>query len=150
MENKKITGEINIAAPREKVWHVLLDDASTRAWYAAFGQGSSAKTDWSLGSKAIFTSDDNCGLIGTIASNEPNTLLAVEYTGVMTNGQEEYESKEAQQVKGGREVYRLSGSDGHTTLAIECDMAPEMYDYMHAAWQKALQKIKELAEGCAQ
>lgn len=145
-EKQLIKKSIQISAPKEKVWDVLLQDHSTRIWYAAFSEGSYAETDWQLGSKAIFKDNSNSGMVGTVVVNRPHEVISVEYTGVIENGEEIYNNEVAKAVQGGRETYRLSEKYGITQLNIECDMSEEYFDMMSAAWDQALQKIKELAE----
>lgn len=145
-EMKRIKKSILINAPKEKVWDVLFTDRYTRIWYAAFGEGAHAETDWQLGSKAVFSDESNCGLIGEIITNQINEKLSVEYTGVLMNEVEDYDSDMARQVKGGRETYHISEGDGVTYLEIESDMAPEYFEDMSGTWVKALEKVKALAE----
>lgn len=146
MNKTIIEKNIAIKAPAAKVWNVLQQDEHTRAWYAAFSEGSHARTDWKEGSKAIFTDNSNCGMVARITRSEPGKLLVLTYEGSFSNGAEDYTSEEAQQVKGGREIYRLQETDGVTTLSIEQDMAEAYIEFMNGAWDKALHKIKELAE----
>ncbi len=143
---KTIYDSITINASPQKVWEVLLDDSYTKIWYAIFSEGTYAITDWKVGSKAIFTDASNSGLIGKILTNKPAEELTMEYEGVLTDGKEVYDSDGAASVKGGKEKYFLSGDDTETQLSIECDMNAAMYEFMRTAWQKALQKIKALAE----
>ena len=42
--------------------------------------------------------------------------------------------------------YRLSGENGKTLLSIESDMMEEYFDMMSEAWDRALEKIKAMAE----
>ena len=147
MKKQTIKKSVAINASKEKVWDVLTNDRMNRIWYAEFSEGSHAETNWNEGSKAIFKDDSNCGLIGQVVSNHPNELLSVEYSGVLTAGKEDYESDEAVQVKGGREVYQLTQKNGVTQLDVACDMAESYYDQMNVMWDKAMVKIKELAEG---
>lgn len=145
-ENQTIKKSIKISAPKEKVWEVLLLDEFTRIWYAEFSEGSHAETDWQVGSKAVFTDNSGSGLLGKVIVNQPNEIISVEYQGLVQAGMEDYESEDAQAVKGTRETYHLSEKDGATQVAIEADMAAEYYEMMSAAWDKALQKIKMLSE----
>jgi hypothetical protein len=78
--------------------------------------------------------------------NKPAEELAMEYTGVVLNGQEDYDSNGAVAVKGGRETYRLSSENRITHLDITCDMISDYFASMAAAWDTALEKIKHLAE----
>lgn len=143
---KVIRKSIRINASKEKLWEVLFTEPYTRIWYEEFSKGSYAETDWRLGSKAIFKDDSHSGLIGKVVANQPNSLLSVEYTGVLEGGKEDYESDIAKQVQGGRETYVISESEGSTLLEIEGDMAPEYFDIMSDAWDRALEKVKVLSE----
>ena len=146
MEAQIIKKSIEINAPVEKIWDVLLQDQNNRIWYAEFSPGAFAETTWQEGTKVAFKDDGGGGIFGTIVANQYGKLLSIEYQGIINANQEDYDSEEAQQVKGGREIYRLADKNGATQLEIEVDMGEEMYEMMAGAWDKALQKIKELAE----
>lgn len=147
MQRQPIKKNINIQASPEKVWKVLLDDTFSRTWYQHFSEGSHAITTWEEGSKAIFKDNSGMGMISRVISNKPNSLLDIEYEGVLTAaGEEDYDSAYAQQVKGGRETYTLTGDNESTHLAISSDMDETYFDQMSAAWDKALDNIKSLAE----
>lgn len=145
-EIQTIKKTVAVNAPKEKVWDVLLQDNFNRLWFAAFSEGTYADTDWQLGSKVKFIDNSNSGLIGEVVVNRPYEVISVEYTGVVEAGEEDYESPAAKAMQGSRETYRLTQKEGVTTLAIESDMAEEYFDMMAAAWDTALEKIKELAE----
>lgn len=145
-----IKKSIKLNSPKENVWEVLLNDKFTRIWYAAFSKGSHAETDWEVGSKAVFTDDSKCGLIGRVVANKPCELLSIEYTGFLENGVEDYNSDVAKEVKGGLETYRLSEANGITCLSVECDMSENMFESMSLAWDNALLKIKGLTESQAE
>ncbi len=142
----QIKKAIDINASRDTVWQVLTKDEYTRKWYALFSEGTKAETDWKEGSKVLFTDNTGSGLAAKIATNNPPSELIFEYTGFVAGGKEDYESDGAKQVQGGKEIYRLTENSGVTHLATECDMDKQMYDMMAAAWDKAILKIKELAE----
>jgi len=140
---------ITINAPKEKVWQTLWDDESYRAWAAEFAEGSRAVTDWSKGSKVLFLGNDDKGMVSQIAENIPNEFMSFRHLGIYGDGREDTESQEAQKWKG-FENYRLSGTNGKTdlTVALSMDnMPPEFVDYFQQTWPKALQKLKQLAEG---
>jgi uncharacterized protein YndB with AHSA1/START domain len=149
MEAQKelIRKSISIHAPKEKVWDVLFTDRYIRIWYSEFSQGSYAITDWKVGSKALFIDESKRGLVGEIAVNEPNQRLAIEYAGTVNeDGAEDYESEMAGEFKGTRETYHISEEGGITFLELTCDMPAKYFEMMSAAWDKALQKIKQLSE----
>ncbi|MDQ4138953.1 MAG: SRPBCC domain-containing protein [Bacteroidota bacterium] len=146
MEALIIKKSIEINAPKEKIWETLLQDEYNRIWYAEFSPGAYAETNWQEGSKVAFKDESGGGIIGTIVANKFGKLLSIEYHGIVKNNTEDYDSEEAQAVKGGREIYRLVENNGATQLEIEVEMGEDMYEMMSSAWNKALQKVKELAE----
>ena len=146
MNTKKINQTIAINASKETVWDVLTNERYTSIWYAEFSPGSKAETDWQEGSKAIFTDHTGNGLAAKILVSKPAEELVIAYTGLFTNGKEDDESKAAKAIQGGKESYRLTEEAGVTQLETACDMNEAMYEMMAAAWQKAVQKIRELAE----
>jgi uncharacterized protein YndB with AHSA1/START domain len=137
---------ITLDAPKEKVWQVLTDDKLNRQWYEAFSKGTYADTDWKVGSKTIFRDQGGNGIIGKVTDNKFAELLALEYTGSVANGEEDYESEMAKGVKGATESYRLSEQDGKTRLDISIEMSQDYLDMMSKMWDTALQKIRQLAE----
>jgi uncharacterized protein YndB with AHSA1/START domain len=142
-----IKKQILINASKEAVWNVLTQDRHNRIWYAAFSPGTYAETDWQVGSKAVFKDERACGMIGIIKESKPGELLSIEYTGEIKNGVEDYDSEAVQAFKGGKEIYRLKDVADGTRLDIAGDMAPAYFDWMAAAWDKALVIVKDLAEG---
>ena len=147
MQLKTINKTINVYAPKEKVWEVLINDEYNVQWYAVFSEGTHADTDWEVGSKAIFTDGNGNGIVGKIILNDPFEALAIEYEGVIRSEGEDYESHLEKDIKGSLEVYKLTVADGVTQLDIACDMGEEYYFQMSEEWDKALHKIKQIAEG---
>ncbi len=146
MASKIITKEIDIDAPRDTVWQVLTDNAFTNKWYQEFSEGTHVVTDWTVGSKAVFKDKTGDGIIGKILTNKPGEELSLEYTGMLQNNVEDYESEQARQVMGFREVYKLSEIERGTHLDVSSDMGEDHYDTMSSAWEKAMKVIKSLAE----
>ena len=99
MAFKKIIKDIDINAPREKVWHVLLDDATYRIWCAEFMPGSHVITDWQKGSPARFLSAENSGLLGHITENKENEYIEITYDGMVNNNIDDTESADAKAFK---------------------------------------------------
>ncbi len=142
---KTIKKEIEISAPKEKVWAVLLEDTYNKDWYSLFSEGTTAKTDWIEGHKVIFTDKTNNGIVGRIARKKPYEKLQFVYEGFVINGTEDYDSDLAKQYKGAEETYRLEGDGDKTILSVSVDMGDYMYDEMNRKWETALQRISELS-----
>jgi uncharacterized protein YndB with AHSA1/START domain len=143
---------IEINAPREKVWDVLLGENTYPIWTSAFSEGSNVKTDWQKGSKALFIDASNRGMVSRIVDNVPNEYLSIEHLGMYDNGVEDYESEHVKMWAGAKENYTLSEVNGKTNLHIymemdESEKNKQMIDMFAKMWPKALDKVKELAEG---
>lgn len=68
------------------------------------------------------------------------------FLGVVGNGVDITEGPGIEEWIGLKEQYHLTESDGVTTLAIDTVMADEYHEAMVASWDKALARIKEMAE----
>lgn len=65
---------------------------------------------------------------------------------MVNNGVDVTEGPGVDEWIGLKEQYHLTESNGVTTLAIDTVMADEYHEMMMDAWDKALVRIKELAE----
>jgi hypothetical protein len=146
VKKETIRKSIGIGASKEKVWQVLFDDKYLPIWYAEFSLGARAQGTWRVGSKVLFTDVSGGGLVGKVVMNRPCRIFSVEYLGLVVTGEEDYVSDEAKSVQGGREVYKLEDQKGTVLLSVETDIPKAAFDSMALAWEKALQKIRYLAE----
>lgn len=146
MGTRTIEKSVDVAAPPERVWEVLLDDATYRVWTAAFLGGSFAETDWCQGSTVRFLGPSGSGLLGRVVTSRRPELIDVEYEGLVAEGRDDTDSETAREYRGARETYRLSAVDGGTHLSISAPMGEDYYDDMVAAWDDALARVQELAE----
>ncbi len=143
---KPIEKSIEINAPKERVWDVLVKDELNRQWYAEFMEGSHARTDWKQGSEVRFLDNDNNGIVGRIIENKPYESIVIEYDGEVRNGQDDLESEAAKAMKGTQEIYRLRSENGKTILDARAEMDDNYYEMMNEAWDRAAVKLKQLAE----
>jgi hypothetical protein len=140
---------INIDAPKEKVWNTLWNDKTYREWTSAFAEGSRAETDWKKGSKVLFLDGKNSGMVSTIVENKPNEFMSIRHLGTIKNGVEDLDSEETRQWSGAFENYTLRETGGKTALHVEmggADIPSDFEDYFLQTWPKALDKLKELSE----
>ena len=145
MEKHKF--KIDIHAPKEKVWKVLWNDDTYPKWTSVFAEGSSVTTDWKKGSKALFHDGKGDGMVATIADNIPNEYMSIRHLGMVKGGVEDTTSEEVQKWAGAMENYTLKSNNGNTELLVDMDIADQYKDYFEKTWPKALEKVKELAEG---
>lgn len=143
---QKSTYQVSIDAPREKVWNVLWDDASYRAWTAVFHPGSHAKTDWQKGSKVLFVDEAGSGMVSMIEDKIDNEFMSFKHLGEVTDGVEDTVSEKVKQWAGGHENYTLKTENGKTILTVDMDIAEDFAEMFNNIFPKALDKVKELSE----
>src|SRR5262245_9363061 len=73
---QKLHFSVVVNAPKEKVWHAMLDDESYREWTKAFNEGGYYQGSWEKGSKILFLGPDpetgkEGGMVSRIADNRP-------------------------------------------------------------------------------
>lgn len=140
-----------INAPKEKVWHTMLDDKPYREWTSAFNPGSYYKGDWSKGSKILFLgpnpeNGEEGGMVSRIAENKPYEFISIEHLGIVFNGVEDTTSDEARKWAPAYENYSFKEKDGATEVQVDLDINEEEVEMFNEMWTAALQKLKELAE----
>lgn len=149
---EKLHASIFINAPREKVWNTMLDDATYREWTAPFNPGGSYyQGSWEEGSKIIFLGPGEdgkeMGMVSRIAENRPHEFLSIEHLGIVKDGVEDTTSEEATKWSPAFENYTFTEQDGGTLVTIDQDIEGEYKAMFDEMWPKALQKLKEIAEG---
>jgi uncharacterized protein YndB with AHSA1/START domain len=145
---------IVINAPKEKVWHTMLDLDTYKIWTEVFAPGSSYEGDWSEGSKMLFIGPDENGKMGGMVSqikeSRPYEFVSIEYNGVVKDGKEITTGEEAKEYAGSLENYTFKEMDGKTEVIVDLlgseEIGEELKQYFQDSWPKALQKLKELAE----
>lgn len=148
---QKLHTSIVINAPKEKVWHTMLDDQPYREWTKAFNPGSYYKGDWSKGSKILFLgpSPDGSGeggMVSRIAENKPFEFISIEHLGIVKNGVEDTTGAEAKKWAPAFENYTFEEKDGGTKVIVDMDIEDDLLEEFKKMWTEALQKLKELAE----
>ena len=146
---EKMEFNIDINAPKEKVWNTLWGDDTYREWTSAFAEGSRVDTDWQQGSKVLFLDEKNSGMVSTIVENKPNEFMSIKHLGIVKDGVEDIDSAESKEWSGGLENYTLKSVEGKTHLDIEMSatgIPEDMINYFQNTWPKALDKLKEIAE----
>jgi hypothetical protein len=148
---QKIHFSIQINAPREKVWDVMLSDKTYREWTKAFNPGGYYKGDWNEGSKILFVGLDPVtgkegGMVSRIKESRKPEFVSVEHLGIVNNGVEDTTSEMAKKWTPAFENYTFTEKDGGTQLDVDMDTADEMKEEFEKMWPKALELLKEVAE----
>jgi uncharacterized protein YndB with AHSA1/START domain len=135
----KKSREINASA--DKVWSVLVNPEFTRQWGNEFSEGAFVETDWSPGSEVLWK--DKNGDVGTKGKVEVNNYPSL----LKVNFFDDVNSDINSATGNYYEQYALSGTEGKTILSIEAGPLPLMHlATFDELWNKAISKMKELAE----
>lgn len=138
-----------INAPKEKVWHMMLDRPTYEIWTTAFAEGSTYAGSWDKGAKIQFIdAKSGDGMHSEIAENRPYEYVSIRHLGMLHNGQPDTESDMAKNWKDAYENYTFTEQDGKTKLDIEIQMEPqpEFEAMFSEMWPRALTLLKDLAE----
>ncbi len=145
---QKIQKTIFINAPKEKLWNIMLEDATYREWSAEFHAGSYYKGEWKEGTEIEFLgpAEDgkaDGGILMRVKEIRPYDFVSLESITDIVDGKA---SPAGSQWAGSLENYTFIEHDGGTELLIDT-AAPEDYATMMSdLWDKALVKLKEIAE----
>ena len=148
---QKLHFSMLINAPKDKVWHAMLDDQPYREWTNAFNEGSYYKGSWEKGSKILFLGPDpntgeEGGMVSRIAENKPYEFISIEHLGIVQNGVEDTTSEAARKWAPAFENYTFNDKDGATEVLVDIDIEDEHVQMFNEMWPEALRKLKELAE----
>ena len=148
---KKLHFSILIDAPKENVWHMMLDEEPYKMWTSAFNPGGHYIGDWSKDSKMTFLGPDpetgeEGGMVAKIAENRPYEFISIQYVGMVKSGVEDIESKDAKKWSDGHENYTFVENNGRTEVQIDIDVPDEYVEMFNEMWVRALQKLKENTE----
>lgn len=151
MAKQKLHYSIKINAPKEKVWHAMLDDEPYREWTEAFNKDSHYEGSWEKGSKIVFLGPDpetgeEGGMISRIAENKPYEFISIEHLGIMKNGVEVTEGEEVEKWAPAFENYTFKETDGGTEVLVDIDIEDEYVKMFDEMWADALQRLKTIAE----
>lgn len=145
-----------INAPREKVWDVMLGDATYREWTKPFNAGSYYEGSWEQGSKILFKGTNDKGeveggMVSRIAESRKPEFVSIEHMGMIVDGKEVMieDTEEYKAWAGAHENYTFTEKDGGTDLTVDLDVTEEMAADMGAMWEKSLVVLKGLAEQSA-
>lgn len=143
---------IQINAPKQKVWDIMLADATYRAWTEPFHASSYYQGDWSEGSKMLFLgpNDDGTtsGMVSRIETNRLYEFISIEHRGEMQNGVEDTTSERVKKWAGAHENYTFTEKAGVTEVVVDLDMdiEGEFAEMFKNMWPKALNTLKEIVE----
>ncbi|KXK56515.1 MAG: SRPBCC domain-containing protein [Chlorobi bacterium] len=142
---KELQFSVEINATKERVWETLWQDESLREWASIIDPGTYMVGDLKEGSEVQFiSSESGYGVTSLVEKLTVNEFLLLRHR---ADTQEEGAQERDNEWTGGEETYALSESNGATTLTVAFDVPPELEGYFKTNYPKALNRVKELAEG---
>ncbi len=144
---EKLTFNVNIAAPKEKVWDTMLQPGTYREWVAASWPGSVYKGKWEPGEKISFISENGSGTLALIKELKPYSYIFAEHIAVLkAGGIEDTKSEQAKGWIGTTESYAFTEANGITGLKVEMNTNTAWEKMFNDGWPNALVKLKEICE----
>jgi uncharacterized protein YndB with AHSA1/START domain len=138
---------IVIDAPRERVWDVMLGDATYREWTTAFTEGSHYVGRWEPGEEIRFLDGTGNGMVSRIAEARRPEFVSIEHLGLIKAGREDRESDEVKPWAGVHENYTfVEAGAGATAVHVDMDLDDAHADMFDDMWPKALERLKVVAE----
>lgn len=128
----------------------MIDKPTYELWAKEFEPSSSFDGSWQEGSTIYFTGRDKdgkrMGMVSEIVENIPGEVVAIRHKGILDGDSEITEGPRAEKWANSREIYRFEEQNGVTNVSVELDMTEEYVEMMNSAWDRALNKLKELCE----
>jgi hypothetical protein len=144
---KNLTFSAAIAAPKKKVWDIMLDPETYKTWTGVAWAGSYYVGEWKEGNELRFVSPEGSGTLAKLLVCRPHDHIVAEHIAILLpGGFEDRDSEQAKGWVGSIEEYSFTEKDGITSLLITMKVYPEWEAMFNTDWPKALAKLKEICE----
>lgn len=135
--------QVEINAPKQRVWDTLWQDKTFREWASIVDPGTHMVGELIEGNEVQFISGNGYGVTSLVKKLIPEEYLMLLHS---ADTQDAGEQERDKQWTGGKEIYKLEELNNVTTLRFECDVPEELVTIMNDRYPKALRRVKELAE----
>lgn len=140
---KELQFQVEIQAPKDRVWDTLWQDATFRQWAGIIDPGTHLVGDLIEGNEVQFISGNGYGVTSLVEKLIESELLVFKHR---ADTKESGAQERADEWTGGRESYELSEENHTTKLTATFDVPEEMENYFRDTYPKALEQVKILAE----
>ena len=141
METKSVQHKIKINATAEDVWDALWDNEKYMQWAHEFLPGSRYKGKIEEGEEVQFLDGAQNGMQSRVLKVERDREVIFNHLFEIKSG------TRGDSLNNMEERYFLDETEGVTTLSMNSETPSANYSEMNEAGQRALQRIKEIAEG---
>lgn len=141
VENATISKTTRIQSTPEKIWDILTNHEKNIKWASAFYEGTYVETDWKQGSEVLWkTPDGSVGAKGKVVEHNTGENLKIAFW-------DDVQMSDPQPTGEYYESYSITKENGASLLTIHSGPLSMKYcKSQEPLWDKALQKIKDLAE----
>jgi uncharacterized protein YndB with AHSA1/START domain len=148
MGHGTIDKSIEIDAPAATVWEVLTDKGQFLEWTKVFNPGGASIMEGEFAPDAgvSFKDQDGTGLKGKVVDFTPAQSIRIEYVAEYFQGVESSDASREGSWIGSAEAYSVTEHEGRSTLHIHQTLPASDVSHFDQAWDRALDRIKELAE----
>lgn len=145
---KKLEFDVEINAPKRKVWDTMLNEKTYREWVSESWPNSFYEGSWTKGENIRFIGNDGSGTLATVTELKDYETVAVAHiAALLPGGVEDRDSAEAKTWIGTKESYYFTERNGKTNLKVIMSVAtPEWEEMLAKGWPAALDKLKVIAE----
>lgn len=143
---KRMQFTMTIDALPQRVYELLIGPESYRDWTSTFTEGSYFEGSWQQGERIHFLSPSGDGMVAEIAEHRPGEFISIRHLGTIRQGVEDTDSAAVREWAPTFENYTFAPHGSGTRLIIDQDVPQEYETFVSQTWEKALGRLKELAE----
>ena len=148
---EKLNYSILINAPKEKVWHTMLDKEPYKEWTSVFNpSGSYYEGEWRTGSQIRFIGPEKdgtvSGIISEVAELRPFEFSSLKHLKELIKGVEKPFAEGSEMYENYTFTDKGDGTEVLAELSTSGNFPPEYSTMFNDMWPKALLKLKEIAE----
>lgn len=144
---QRLQYSVEISAPRERVYDLMLADETYRDWTSAFAPGSHYVGGWETGDEILFLGEGGAeGMASRIAESRRPECVRIEHVGVVQDGVVDTTSEAARKWSPSIEEYVFHETPEGTRLEVAMDSDEEYVGFFEDRWPKALARLKEIVE----
>ena len=143
---KKLTFEIEINAPADKVWNAMWEEENYKKWTSAYCEGSYAKSSWKQGERIHFLDPNGNGMYSEISTLVPNEKMFFTHIGNIKDFEEQPLDEATKSWTGAQENYSVISNGTTSKVIVTLDIVDEYANFFLESFPKGLATIKEIAE----
>jgi uncharacterized protein YndB with AHSA1/START domain len=143
---EKLSFEILINAPANKVWIAMWNEENFKKWTSAICEGSYVKSTWKQGDRIHFLNPNGNGMYSQITLLEPNEKMFFTHIGNLENFEEMPIHENSKSWSGATENYTLISNEATTKILVSIDCLEQYINFYTETFPKGLAIVKEIAE----